>query len=166
MQSLTPTHSSLQSQNRRKQGPRMEHGLMTALGTAPPLLVACVEHDSAVLPSLRLVSTECSRLGLLGLTVFSLKLEGGLEDTDVARASLLRGASLQTLSIHLCLTGVQGRVTVNAEQVDRMLSTAIHSTSQHTALTIGDTDARQNLQSCPRRDVQDTQHMFKTRTIQ
>lgn len=84
---------------------RKEMDLARILEEVPHLLDACVCDETASLRRLRLVNKEASRVALLGLKSYTLKLKGVCTDTNVDGASLLRQTKLQSLNFHLLLTG-------------------------------------------------------------
>lgn len=72
----------------------------------PPLLDACVCDDTAALSTLRLVSKEASQVALVALRSYTLVLkEGNNGCRSVSGANLLQHTRLQTLNVHLLLTG-------------------------------------------------------------
>lgn len=71
----------------------------------PPLLDACLNDDQAVLRELRLVNKDASRVALLGLRSYSVRLHGTATDTNISGSSLLRDTKLQTLKVDLRISG-------------------------------------------------------------
>lgn len=71
----------------------------------PPLLDACLLDKVEAVRSMRLVKKEASRVALLALKSYNLKLEGSAKDTNVSGARLLQHTHLQHLSVRLHLTG-------------------------------------------------------------
>lgn len=86
-----------------------------ALQEVPPLLSACLRDDETPsLRKLRLVSKDASRVALLGLSSYTLTLNGAAGDTNVSGgARLLKPTRLKHLSVHLCLKGELLRLTRN-----------------------------------------------------
>lgn len=79
--------------------------LAVLLEHVPPLLEACICNQAASLRLLRLVNKEWSRVVLLGLRSYTVTLKGEPADTNVNGASLLQQTKLQSLEVHLLLSG-------------------------------------------------------------
>lgn len=79
--------------------------LALLLEHVPPLLEACICNEAASLRKLRLVNKEWSRVALLGLRSYTVTLKGGPADTNINGASLLQQTKLQSLEVHLLLSG-------------------------------------------------------------
>lgn len=87
--------------------------LTQLLEHVPPLLTACVayevndEFSHHRVRAVRLVNKEASRVALLGLATYALRLAGGDSDTNVCGSRLLRGAaSSNSVSISICQVSV------------------------------------------------------------
>lgn len=81
---------------------------ITLLEQVPALLHMCVCGHGFLqrcVGTLRLINKDASRVALLALTFFKVSLKGQPKDTNVRRASLLRGAHLTKLNVDLMLSG-------------------------------------------------------------
>lgn len=80
--------------------------LATLLEKVPPLLEVCLHNGITSVRNMRLVSKEASRVALLGLRSYTLRLRGTTRtDTNVGGARLLRNARLQKLTVCLVSSG-------------------------------------------------------------
>lgn len=92
-------------------GRQMDLSKVLTFGGFFPLLetLGYTDDYSASLRSLRLVCKEFSKIALVGLRRYKLKLEGDNGDTDVSRASFLQQARLLELNADLRITREFGR---------------------------------------------------------
>lgn len=79
--------------------------LFDLLQRVPQLLDACVQDSIRLLRSLRLVSKEASKVALLALRSYTLTLKGDAKDSNVNGARLLSHTHLETLDLHLAVSG-------------------------------------------------------------
>lgn len=79
--------------------------LIALMEHVPPLLEACTCDDIPVLRNLRFVNKEASRVALLGLRSYIVRLRGDATDTNISGARLLQGTHLTHLTLYLQLSG-------------------------------------------------------------
>lgn len=97
--------------------------LVALLEHVPPLLDACLLDNVAAVRRMRLVKKEASRVALLALKSYTLKLKGSAKDTNVGGARLLQHAHLQHLTVQLHLTGGHTLWSIESGAVFRVCCT-------------------------------------------